>query len=82
MILNQDKYSLRNTLSTINDKLYKTIDHALRMNNTKKLPLQKKRVKFMGSQVDNPNAKPSRRMLAPPKRVTKSHKYKTSPLFA
>jgi len=82
MILNQDKYSLRNTLSTINDKLYKTIDHALRMNNTKKLPLQKKRVKFMGSQVDNPNAKPSRRMLAPPKRVTKSHRYKTSPLFA
>lgn len=81
MILNQDKYSLRNTLSTINDRLYKTIDHALRMNSTKKMPLQKKRVKFMGSQIDNQSAKPGRRLLAPPQRVTKSHRYRTSPHF-
>jgi len=81
MILNQDKYSLRNTLSTINDKLYKTIDHALRMKNSKKVSIPKKRVKFMTSQVGDQDTRKSARLHSSPERVRKIPRNRASSLF-
>ena len=53
MILNQDKYTLRNTLSTMNDKLYKTVDSALKNQMSRKISGARKRVKFANSKRDS-----------------------------
>lgn len=57
MILNQDKHSLRDTLSNINDKLYKKVDQALKDKKDKILGGRNKRVKFAASKIPCPSRK-------------------------
>lgn len=57
MILSQDKHSLRDTLSNINDKLYKRVDQALKDKREKILGGKNRRVKFAASKNQFPSRK-------------------------
>lgn len=54
LILNQDKHTLRSTLSNINDKLYKKVDKTLKQRNEFKSNAVKKRVKFASTASNSP----------------------------
>lgn len=81
MILGQDKYSLRNTLSTMNDRLYKRIDHAMRVRHGKRTSLQKKRVKFAAANKPQGGDKRSIKLKSTPESQARVVRKRASSVF-